>query len=198
MNGLESFLLRDRLERFGFKASTFRYPSLHASLDEVTAALARRLRAFKGPVHLVAHSLGGVVAIETLERESELPPGRVVLLGSPVQGSRAARAVAGWSFGPRLLGSLAFTELVRERDRRWGLQRELGLIAGSRSAGFGRLVADLPQPNDGTVAVDETLLPGATDHRIHDVSHIGMLLNRSVAVAVADFLAHGSFVPRRA
>jgi pimeloyl-ACP methyl ester carboxylesterase len=193
MNGLESFLLRDRLERSGFRASTFRYPSLHATLDEVTAALARRLRAFKGPVHLVAHSLGGVVAIETLERESALPPGRVVLLGSPVQGSRAARSVAGWSFGLRLLGSLAFAELVRERDRRWGAQRELGLIAGSRSAGFGRLIADLPQPNDGTVAVDETLLPGAVAHRIHDTSHIGMLFSRTVADSTCYFLKHGSF-----
>ena len=63
MNGLESFLLRDRLARAGFEPSVFRYPSLHASLADVTAALSARLRSFDGKVHLVGHSLGGVVVL---------------------------------------------------------------------------------------------------------------------------------------
>ncbi len=169
----------------------FRYPSMRASLEEVTAALAARLASFAGPVHLVGHSLGGLMAIETFERNPDLPPGRIVLLGSPVQGSRAARAVGAWSFGSQLLGPLAVAELTRARERRWTLPREIALIAGSRSAGLGRLFASLPQPNDGTVCVDETRLPGATAHRIHDVSHTGMLISSAVAVSTARFLAHG-------
>lgn len=141
----------------------------------------------------MAHSLGGVVALETLDRECDLPPGRVVLLGSPVQGSRAARAVASWSFGSLLLGALAVAQLTRAEGRRWNLPREIGLIAGSRSAGLGRLFAELPQPNDGTVAVDETRLPGATAHLVLDVSHLGMLWSQPVAAAAARFLSHGSF-----
>jgi len=159
----------------------------------VTDALARRLQTFDGPVHLVAHSLGGVVALETLARARDLPPGRVVLLGSPVQGSRAARAVAAWSFGSHLLGPLAVAQLARVHERRWELPREIGLIAGSRSAGLGRLFAELPQPNDGTVAVDETRLPGANAHLVLDVSHLGMLWSQPVAGAAARFLACGSF-----
>ncbi len=193
MNGLESFLLRDRLAHAGFAPSVFRYPSMHASLAEVTAALAERLRAAGDEVHIVAHSLGGLVALEALEQAGDLPPGRVVLLGSPVQGSRAASTIAGWSLGPQLLGSLAVAELACARDRRWQLPRDIGLIAGSRSAGLGRIFADLPQPNDGTVCVDETRLPGATAHLVLDVSHTGMLLSRPVADAAGRFLAHGSF-----
>jgi pimeloyl-ACP methyl ester carboxylesterase len=186
-------LLRERLAVAGFTPSSFRYPSTQASLDEVTDALARRLQTFDGPVHLLAHSLGGVVVLETLARARDLPPGRVVLLGSPVQGSRAARAVAAWSFGPHLLGALAVAQLARVHERRWELPREIGLIAGSRSAGLGRLFAELPQPNDGTVAVDETRLPGANAHVVLDVSHIGMLWSQPVAGAAAGFLARGSF-----
>lgn len=197
MNGLESFLLRDRLKGAGFAPSVFRYPSMHASLAQVTAALAERLRAAGDTVHVVAHSLGGLVALETLQGGGELPPGRTVLLGSPVQGSRAASAIARWSLGPQLLGSLAIAELARAHDRRWRGPREIGLIAGSRSAGLGRMFADLPQPNDGTVCVDETDLPGATAHLIVDVSHTGLLLSRPVANAVCDFLTCGSF-PRQA
>jgi pimeloyl-ACP methyl ester carboxylesterase len=193
MNGLESFLLRDRLAKSGFAPAVFRYPSMHASLDEVTAALAARMRSLAGPVHLVGHSLGGVVILETLERESRLPAGRIVLLGSPVRGSRAARSIAGWSLGPKLLGALAVAELTRERDRSWRLPRELGLIAGCRSAGLGRLFSSLPSPNDGTVCVEETQLPGATGHLVLDVSHTGMLMSSQVASSVAGFLNAGRF-----
>lgn len=195
MNGLESFLLRDRLKGAGFAPAVFRYPSLHASLAQVTASLAARLRAAGDAVHMVAHSLGGLVALETLQESRDLPPGRIVLLGSPVQGSRAARAIAGWSLGPQLLGSLAIAELARAHDRRWSGTHEIGLIAGSRSAGLGRVFADLPQPNDGTVCVDETDLPGATARIVLDVSHTGMLLSQAVAAATSRFLAHGSFEP---
>jgi hypothetical protein len=84
-------------------------------------------------------------------------------------------------------------QLTREKERRWDLPREIGLIAGSRSAGLGRLFADLPQPNDGTVAVDETHLPGANAHLVLDVSHLGMLWSQPVAGAAGRFLARGAF-----
>ncbi len=190
---MESFLLRDRLRTAGFVPHVFRYPSMHASLADVTKALAERLRSFDGPVHVVGHSLGGVVVLETLEREGELPPGRAVLLGSPVLGSRTARSIAAWSVGPQLLGALAVAELARKHERRWQLPREIGLIAGSRSAGLGRLFAQLPQPNDGTICVDETRLSGATAHRVLDVSHTGMLMSRLVADEVGNFLLSGAF-----
>ncbi len=185
--------MRDRLQGAGFTPSVFRYPSMQASLRDATAGLAERLRAFGGPVHVIAHSLGGLITLETFATERDLPPGRIVLLGVPVQGSRAAKAIAAWSLGPQILGALAVAELTRPRERRWPGPREIGLIAGSRSAGLGRLFANLPQPNDGTVSVDETRLPGATAEIILDVSHTGMLLSAPVANATARFLMHGSF-----
>ena len=63
---------------------------MHASLGDATAALAAKLRSFGGMVHVIAHSLGGVITLETFAAASDLPPGRIVLLGSPVQGSQAA------------------------------------------------------------------------------------------------------------
>jgi len=165
---------------------------MHATLAEVTAALAGRLRAFDA-VHVVGHSLGGVVTYETLAAHADLPPGRAVLMGAPVRGSRAARAVAHRWYGPPMLGPLAMAELARERDVRWQSTRELGVIAGTRAAGLGRVFADLPQPNDGTVCLDETELPGASARVIHEVSHTGMLISAGVAESVADFLREGRF-----
>jgi pimeloyl-ACP methyl ester carboxylesterase len=170
---------------------------MNSSLKDVTAALAARLRSFEGTVHLVGHSLGGVVVLETLEREAELPPGRTVLLGSPVQGSRAVRSIAAWSVGPQLLGALVVAELAREHHRNCRMPREIGLIAGSRSVGLGRLFSALPQPNDGTICVDETQLLGATEHLVLDVSHTGMLMSLAVAREVVAFLQSGKFEKSR-
>ena len=196
MNGFETLILRNRLASAGFAPSTFRYPSTQASLAEVSAAFAAHLRALGGPVHVVGHSLGGLVVLEAFDTQGELPPGRVVLLGSPVQGSRAARAVAPWSLGSQLLGRLAAVELTRRDTRAWRSPRELGIIAGSRSTGMGRLFAELPVPNDGTVSMDETQLAGAKEHIVLDVSHTGMLVSTAVADTVLTFLASGSFQRR--
>ena len=166
---------------------------MHASLGDAADALAARLRSLDGAVHVIAHSLGGLITLETFAAARDLPPGRIVLLGSPVQGSRAAKAIAAWSYGPQILGALAVAELARPRERRWMGPREIGLIAGSRSAGLGRLFADLPKPNDGTVSVDETLLTGATAHCVLDVSHTGMLFSAPVAAAAVKFLTTGHF-----
>lgn len=184
--------MRDRLARAGFAPQVFHYPSMHATLAEVTAALARRLRAFD-EAHVVGHSLGGVIAFETLAANADLPPGRAVLMGAPVRGSRAARAVAHRWYGPPMLGPLALDELARERDSRWSGPRQLGVIAGTRAAGLGRVFADLPSPNDGTVCLDETELPGATARVIHEVSHTGMLVSAPAAASVVRFLETGHF-----
>src|SRR5688572_31423279 len=100
LNGLEFFLLRDRLRQAGFAPANFHYPSMHATLAEAADGLAARLRAFAGTAHVVAHSLGGLVACEAFARHAGLPAGRVVLLGSPIRGSRTARAVASHWYGP--------------------------------------------------------------------------------------------------
>jgi pimeloyl-ACP methyl ester carboxylesterase len=193
LNGLESFFLRERLRAAGFAPEPFRYHSMQVSLTAAADALAQRLRAFEGTVHVVAHSLGGLITCEAFDRHTDLPPGRVVLLGSPVRGARAAREVAARWYGATMLGPLATAELARERDCTWQSPRELGIIAGSRAVGLGRVFADLPLPNDGTVCVDETRLPGAAAHRVLDVSHTGMLMSSAVAAATIQFLASGSF-----
>ena len=68
------------------------------------------------------------------------------------------------------------------------------MIAGTRGVGLGRLVApDLPQPNDGAVAVSETQLAAARDRLELPVSHTGMLFSRQVSRQVRAFLRYGRF-----
>ncbi len=186
-------MLRDRLGRAGFEPGSFHYRSMHTTLSDAADALAAHLRALNGTVHVVAHSLGGLVACEAYARHADLPDGRVVLMGSPVRGSRTARAVAAHWYGPAALGPLALGELARERDATWRSPREVGVIAGSLPVGIGRAFSDLPMPNDGTVCVDETALQGATASIDVEVSHTGMLFSSVIASLVTRFFERGTF-----
>jgi pimeloyl-ACP methyl ester carboxylesterase len=94
MTGAEAFALRRRLEReHGFDTELFAYRTTRDPLEAVAERLQQRVSALvrhgaKG-VHLVAHSLGGLVVLACLEKfDALLPPGRIVLLGAPsVSGS---------------------------------------------------------------------------------------------------------------
>ena len=137
MNGVETWWLRHRVGAQGYDTHAFSYPTLHAAPEQVVEQLAQSIAGLPPPVHLVGHSLGGLMLLKLFELRPGQPPGRVVLLGSPVAGSHAARSVAGWAIGPSLLGRIALQEIVQYRPRRWDQPRDLGIIAGSTSAGGG-------------------------------------------------------------
>jgi len=91
------------------------------------------------------------------------------------------------------MGPSVAAELLTPHERRWAHARPLGIIAGRQPIGFGRLFAAFAEPNDGTIAVSETRMPGATDHIILPVSHLGMLLSARVAHEAGVFLTQGRF-----
>lgn len=186
--------LARRLRRAGFEPRLFAYATVAHSLSDNACALRQTVAGLRAPVvHYVGYSLGGLVVRALLELEPQLPPGRIVTLGTPHCGSASAQAVARYSWGPRLLGR-GVAQLCADVPASWRVQtRELGSLAGSRSAGLGRLFAPLPAPNDGTVAVAETRLAWASDHIVLPVSHVGMLWSRVVAYQTAHFLRSGRF-----
>jgi pimeloyl-ACP methyl ester carboxylesterase len=198
VGGGESFLLRHRLARsLGAETCVFSYPSVGANLEDNAAALGRYLAVMSAEtVHLVAHSLGGLLVLELFERQAgaaRLPPGRIVLTGSPVRGSRAASRLARWPLGRAMLGRTAGEVLLEPRERRWHGERDLGVIAGDLGVGLGRLMGPMDAPNDGTVLVEETELPGAADALRLPVSHTGLVFSAEVARQVAVFFRTGRF-----
>ena len=195
MTGIEATWLGQRIARR--RAATlhrFHYRSVAASMSESAAALARFVDALgDDTVDLVGHSLGGVVILTALERAPLRPPGRAVLLGAPVQGSRAARGLARWPGGRRILGRAIAEAVLDAPPRTRPLAREVGVIAGTVPYGLGRLVARLPAPNDGVVLVEETRFAGAREHIELPVNHFGLLFSRAVADQAAAFLDSGRF-----
>ncbi len=195
MTGVESILLRSRLrDEYGFDVQQFSYRTVNDGLNENVAALHDFLRDLPGePLHLVGHSLGGLIAVHTLHRHPEPRVRRVVALGTPFRGSAAARAVSRWPFGEAILGATVRDSVLATGIDRWDGPQEVGVIAGTLGVGLGNLVDRLEEPNDGTITVEETRLPGIADHLELPISHTGFLVSRPVAAQVAHFLRAGRF-----
>ena len=195
LSGHEAFLLGRRIEKErGYQWHAFNYASTLLTMAEIGAALSAFIGELAAPrVHLVGHSLGGLAILRCLQNHPQLPPGRVVFLGTPSLTSTAANAVGRFRYGRTLMGNAVTEELLYAHERTWTHERELGIIAGNQPLGLARLVVDFQEANDGTVAVSETRLPGAQAHIVLPVSHTGMLLSARVAFEVGQFLELGHF-----
>ncbi len=201
--GAESFLLKRLLAEQGWNLRIFPYSSMAESMDQVARRCARYALALARrtlqPVHLLGHSLGGIVIYRMFETGLLAPDRfsgdfcRVVFLGTPVGGSQSARSLARLGSMRALLGHTGANDLMQGLPRSWPHEAQLGLIAGNKSMGLGRLLTRLEGPNDGTVSVSETMLEGSTDHCVLPVSHTGLWLSHLVAEQVANFLESGRF-----
>ena len=156
----------------------------------------RRLRP-SGRIHFVTHSLGGILLRYYTARNAVADLGRVVMLGPPNQGSKAAdkwRRIPGfgWINGPAgyELGTGAGSV-----PRKLGKPEfEFAVIAGDRSIDPVTSLL-LGGPDDGRVTVAETKLEGMRDFRVLHTSHAFMMRNKEVIELTKAFLASGRFPP---
>jgi pimeloyl-ACP methyl ester carboxylesterase len=187
MPGAAMALLAARLRRAGLGVRVFRYRGRDPFEINV-----ERLRRFCGrSAHFVGHSLGGVLILETLSRHRELQAASATLIGSPVRGCEAGRRFGRWRIGRWMMG--ASGALWSEREARWSRPEPLGVIAGTRALGLGRLLGRLPLPNDGVVCVSETAVDGMRDQARVAVGHSALIASRAVAELVLLFIAQGRF-----
>jgi len=197
MRGFALAMLHRRMIEQGFRVHRFDYMSVANSQERILSRLhahMQQLAEDSVSVHLVGHSLGGLLALQVCH-EGELPAGRIVCLGSPLMGSAAARGFARWGRGSEvLLGHNR--ELLERGFEHWDGAREVGMIAGRTPIGLGAVLANIEGEHDGTVAVEETRLPGLADHCVVDTSHTGLLFSADVAHYSGRFLRQGSFAKR--
>lgn len=186
--------LAGRLRRCGFRVACFDYPSVRRSPQQNAADLARWLQDRPEPVvHYVAHSLGGFVVGHLFADFAPQPPGRVVLLGTPLAGSRSAARLARLPGGRKLLGASIRHGLLGDTPP-WPAQRQVGMVAGTVGVGLGLLLGGLGESGDGAVAVRETYGRGLTDHVQVRTSHTGLLFSPTAARQACAFLRQGRFL----
>ncbi len=193
MQGLLMQPLAWRLRQYGYQTRCVNYPFLSKSPAENAQQLLDVLPTIQTPtVHWVAHSLGGIVWLHSVQTAAELPPGHTVLLGSPVRGSEAAARLYKKRWLRPLLGRSVEDGLLGGAPLETG-SRSVGLIRGGGWFSLSRLLFGRNQPSDGVVLHSETELPGALPVVEVPRSHSLMLFSRQTAREIALFLNCGEF-----
>jgi len=191
--GAEMFFLSWRLRRQGYEVKIFRHCPWRGTLSDKALALATATdRIDASVVHFVGHSMGGLIVLHFLARRPRQRPGRVVLLGTPINGSVAARRLLTLPLGRFLIGR-CMSDASASAPLPLPPNRDIGSIAGWINLVVGWLLW-LPRPNDTLVAVRETQRPDLKDSVVLAASHGSMLLSSRVAGSITSFLRTGSFV----
>lgn len=178
-----------RLREAGFECETFAYHAVTRGPKEAGSRLAEVLA--RAPAHVLAHSLGGLVALQVLRDHPRLPVPRVVCMGSPLLGSSAVQGMRRRAWTAATLGLAA--ELLAHGFDEWTGPAEVGVIAGTAPHGLGHLFGGFSEAHDGSVAVAETRLPGIAGHVVVRASHSGMLFSAEAARLAIRFLREGRF-----
>jgi len=189
MPGFAMAWLAGKLRAAGFEPEIFAYASVADGPDRAVPRLIELIG--DDDVDIVAHSLGGLITLQALLDAPHLKVRRVVCLGSPLAGSGAASGMLRWPVATYLLGRSA--TLLQSGLPHWQGRAEVGVVAGRVPHGLGAFFGQFSGDHDGTVAVDETRLPGVADHVVIDSSHSGMLWSVDAADQAIAFLRDGRF-----
>jgi pimeloyl-ACP methyl ester carboxylesterase len=190
--------LEERLLASGFLVRNLHYPSMKLSPPELTDFLDQELAACCSTaprLHFVTHSLGGILVRAYLAEHHPPHLGRVVMIAPPNHGSefsdlfgrsRLLRAVMGPTATQLGTGG---DSLPNRLPPPWF---DVGIIAGIDDFNpVGNFV--VPQPSDGTVSLESTLLDGMADFVIVYESHTFIMRSRVVADYAICFLRTGRF-----
>lgn len=189
------------LEDRGYRIANIDYPSRERRIEDLaTLAVGQGIdscnEAGKADViHFVAHSLGGILVRQYFSDKKIDNMGRVVMLGPPNQGSKAADGFEGVP-GFEWFGGLAGKQLGKGEEsiplKLGSPDFEFAVIAGNQT--IDPVTSSmLDDPDDGRVSVSDTRLEGMSDFRVVNASHAFIMQKTQVFILVEAFLRSGSF-----
>ncbi len=149
-------------------------------------------------IHVVTHSLGGILVRDYFSRHATGRLGRVVMLAPPNQGSEVVDRIGDW-FLFRKINGPAGCELGTDKEstpnQLGAVGFECGVIAGDRSINWINS-AMIPGRDDGKVSVDRSRVAGMSDHMIVHTTHPYIMKNPTAIESTLRFLSTGQFSPK--
>ena len=188
------------LEEHGYLTVSVDYPSTEAEIPDLVQryfleSYHECVATGAQKIHLVSHSMGGILIRHFLQNRA-LPLGsKVVMLSPPNQGSKLSEKFGDswwykWLVGPAGVSlSSKQTGIISKLKP---IPAQVGIIAAYRDWS---LWPDdwLPQPNDGTVSVASMKLAEMDDFILVNSGHAMMRFNDEVQNQIRQFLAVGEF-----
>ncbi len=173
------------LRRKGFATTQVGYRSHTGDIDGMVDDVARKLpaRPPEATLHVVAFSLGGIVAKAWLARERPRGLGRLVTLGSPHGGQEMADLEERLGFGR--LGAPVTTRARSAHDEAHPPHYEFATVAAA-------IVPGLIQ-HDGMISVRSTASRFQKEHAVVPGVHRWLVMSPAVAEMAASFLSTGTF-----
>ncbi len=182
--------LKNALVRANFRCYRYHYSSALTPYLQNQDGLARLIEERIGTAcHIVAHSMGGLLALDLLARRPELCAGHVVCLGTPINGSQVIKkmqrtpfkTVLGHASAPLLKGIAAGLQDIPDTIK-------VSVLAGTRSLGGGKLLARFNSENDGSVGIEETQAEWLTHHERLNLSHTQLVYSSRAQARVVALL----------
>jgi hypothetical protein len=191
------FILDQNLKNAGYETFRISYPSRKADIDELANLAFSDTGALcpESNMHIVTHSLGGILVRVWLARGMPENLGRVVMLGPPNHGSEMVDMLRDFPLFEWIYGNAGLQLGTTEEDLPSQLPPvnfELGVIAGRLSINP-ILTLATTTPNDGVVTVASTRIDGMQDHVTVMASHSLMMNNPIVIAQTISFLRTGIF-----
>ena len=184
------WVLAWRLERAGLRTRTIGYPGTRLRLAEAEALLRGKLSDLEGPLDLVGHSLGGVLAARLLRDPEGLEIRRIVQSGAPNLGSPLATRLSGVWPVRRLCGPVVAD--LHSHDHTPLRHADIAAIAGTAGAPS----MPLARPHDGAVTV-RSAWAGAGHRAAIPVLHTLLPHSSRAAKLTAEFLQTGRMTQPR-
>lgn len=194
--------MASELQRAGYAVENIGYPSTRLSVEQISdqylvpvvEEASKRYRS----IHIVTHSMGGIITRHYLADRGADHIGRVVMLAPPNHGSEVIDNMGRLGLVGPLLGpgaaqlSTAADSLPNSLPPLDSKRCQVGIIAGTRSYNplFSYWVRG---QDDGKVSVQSTVLAGMADHLVVDANHAFIMRNKQVIEQVIYFLRAGQF-----
>ena len=190
--------LAARVRKHGYKVHYFDYRSVTRSPEENAAKLNAFIEDIDAPkIHLVGHSLGGLVLKHFMHHYAHTSIDKVIMLGTPINGSEIAKTLNENDASRLVLGRAVENALLGGAPD-WPKGRPLAMVAGKKGVGIGNIILGARDDafsglSDGVVKLEETMSHEVTHHCVIPESHTMMLFSKHASKAVLAYLRDGDF-----
>lgn len=192
--------LKVRLEKVGYRVIAESYPSTKKSIQEhaewLQAIIDKASLDHPGQIHIVTHSLGGIITRYLFSTSKPKSLGRVVMLSPPNSGSEIVDFFEDSKLfqhftGPS--GKVLGTDDQSIPNSLGPVDFEVGIITGDATLNplYSLLI---PGEDDGKVSVERAKVQGMRDFLVVHKSHTFIMDSPEIAEQIIHFIEYGEFI----